>query len=69
MYWLLGLVIELYFLIKWVGEDNTFDVLCAKKIRSINKDILEVDEGDKVEGEFSGSFFPAGVLTRGKLYV
>ena len=52
MYWLLGLVIELYFLIKWVGEDNTFDVLSAKKIRSINKHILEVDEGDKVEGEF-----------------
>ena len=54
---------------KWIEEETTFDVLSAKKIRTSDMDILEVDEGNQVEGEFHGKFFPAGVLAKGDTYL
>ena len=50
-------------------EETAFDVLSAKKIRTSDMDILEIDEGDRVEGEFHGNFFPAGVLAKGDTFL
>ena len=50
-------------------ETTAFDVLGAKKIRTSDMDILEIDEGDRVEGEFHGKFFPAGVLAKGDTFL
>ena len=49
---------------KWVEEEGSFDVLSSKKIKCTG-DILDVDEGDRVEGQFKGKYYPVGILARG----
>ncbi len=55
---------DLHFFVKWVEEEGSFDVLNTKQVKCAG-DVLDIREGDRIEGKFKGQCYPVGILAKG----
>ena len=61
------LVLDLYFLIKWLDEEELMDVLPARDIMPIDgSDVFELNPGDECKAAFKGHNYEAEVLAVGE---
>ena len=54
-----------WFVVKWIEEDDLFDVLCAKDLSVDGKDICQIAEGDVGVGKFGKGSYPVRILAKG----
>ena len=64
------LVLDLYFLIKWLDEGELMDVLPARDIMPIDgSDVFELNPGDECRAAFKDHNYEAEVLAVGEFFM
>ena len=63
------IITDMYLLIKWVEEDEMYDVVSSKSVVPPEgcSSALDIDPGSVVRVAFSGEYYRAEVLEKGML--